>query len=287
MSLKTQVRNEYGKLRSVLLCRPEFFELQPINEIAKEHLRKGERPDKKRVLEEHAEFVKAIEEQGVSVVWVEPAKEFPYQVFTRDIGVTTPEGVLLGSFRYPVRRGEERIALRALEPNFKLWKEIGSLSGIYFEGGDFIYLNSRMAAVGTGARTNAEGARRISKLLREIGLEVIPVSFEKRYLHLDMVFNVVAEKVAVLCPEALPENFLKLIRKLNFELIEETPEGVFKLNCNLLALDSGLLLSPLNNKGVNRRLKTLGFRVIEVRLEHLLMGGGGPHCLSFPLYREG
>jgi arginine deiminase len=54
----------------------------------------------------------------------------------------------------------------------------------------------------------------------------------------------------------------------------------------LLALDEGVVLSPARNKEVNTQLKTLGFEVIEIGLDDLLKGGGGPHCMGFPIKRE-
>ncbi|WP_206537514.1 arginine deiminase family protein [Listeria aquatica] len=32
-------------------------------------------------------------------------------------------------------------------------------------------------------------------------------------------------------------------------------------------------------------MKELGLEVIEINLEEILKGGGGPHCMTFPLER--
>ena len=150
-----------------------------------------------------------------------------------------------------------------------------------------MYMDDHTVALGVGARTTHAGAERIQAVMNEIDIEVIQVPFDQQYLHIDMIFNVVGERVAIACPQALPPNFLKLVKERGFELIEETPEGVFKLNCNLLAVDNGVVISAAMNTVVNRKLRSLGFEVIEVELHDLLMGGGGPHCMSFPLEREG
>ncbi|MBL7065651.1 MAG: nitrate reductase [Anaerolineae bacterium] len=281
------ITNGYGKLRRVLLCRPDYFELQPINEIANEFIRRGERPNPRRVQREHREFAAAIEATGAEIVWVEPQPAMPYQVFTRDVGVTTRDGVLLGCFFQPVRQGEEEATVRALEGDVPLWRRVKKADGVAFEGGDFMYLDERTAALGMGARTTRAGAECVRAIMAEIGVEVIPVPFDPQYLHIDMVFNVVGERVAVACLPVLPDGFVKLVRERGFELIEEPPRGVFRLNCNLLAVDDGVVISTASNTGVNSRLRALGFKVIEVDLHDLLMGGGGPHCMSFPIQREG
>jgi N-dimethylarginine dimethylaminohydrolase len=294
------VVNETKKLRKVLLCKPDHFYLQPINEIASEFIRQGIHPDPQRCLREHAEFAEAIAASGTEVIWVEPQPTLPYQVFTRDIGVATRQGVLLGSFFQPVRIGEEQVAEKVLEAHTPIWRRVtspgivdrsdrtdpASSPKVAFEGGDFMYMDDGTVALGMGARTTQAGVEQVKAIMAEVGVEVIPVRFDPQYLHIDMVFNVVAERVAVVCREALPEDFVRLVHQRGFDLIDEPRAGVFKLNCNLLALDEGLVLSSASNVQVNQRLKALGIRVVEVDLRDLLMGGGGPHCMSFPVMRD-
>ena len=105
----------YGKLRSVLLCKPTYYEFMPVNETAKSHLEKGEKLDRERAFHEHQNLADAILETGAEIVWVEPRKEMPYQVFTRDLGVTTAKGALLGPFTFPMRHGEEDVATPFIE----------------------------------------------------------------------------------------------------------------------------------------------------------------------------
>lgn len=38
-------------------------------------------------------------------------------------------------------------------------------------------------------------------------------------------------------------------------------------------------------KTVNEQMHAYGLKVIEVDLKEILNGGGGPHCMSFPLER--
>src|SRR5512146_973503 len=106
----------YGKLRSVLLCKPTYYEFMPVNETAKSYLEKGERLDRERAFREHQNLADAILQTGAEIVWVEPQKDMPYQVFTRDLGATTAAGALLGPFTFAIRHGEEDIAAPLREP---------------------------------------------------------------------------------------------------------------------------------------------------------------------------
>jgi len=40
------------------------------------------------------------------------------------------------------------------------------------------------------------------------------------------------------------------------------------------------------NKSGNEKLRALGLEVFDPPLSQFLMGGSGPHCLSFELVRE-
>lgn len=279
------VADEYSRLESVLLCRPVNFELRPINEIAAEYFKQGAFPDPARIEREHRDFAAALESYGVQIVWVEPRPDLHYQVFTRDVGVTTRAGILNGAFYLPVRQGEGEEALSAARPWAPLWRNLDASDGSVFEGGDFMYLDENTVALGLGARTNETGARQIAAYMAELGVEVIPVRFDARYLHLDMILNIIGERLAVACPEALPEDFVTLLKQRGFTLVEEKAEGVSRLNCNLLAVDNAVVLSAAWNQSVNQRLRSLGASVIEVDLIDILKGGGGPHCMSFPLKR--
>jgi N-dimethylarginine dimethylaminohydrolase len=279
------VHNQYGKLKSVLLCEPVHFSLQPINVIAERFLRENYLPDQARVINEHKGFSEAFIDAGVDIIWADPDPAFPYQVFTRDIGVTTKEGVILGSFREKIRQGEEQQAKNALDGHVPIWKQIESGNKVAFEGGDFMYIDEEHVAVGIGARTTKAGVEQLRSFEEKLGKEIIPVPFDPQFLHLDMIFCVLSERVCTICPNALPENFVKRIRNCGFEMIEVPEEGVFNLECNLLALDKDTIISPARNTQVNNKLKALGFKLAEVELEELLKGGGGPHCMSFPIDR--
>jgi len=279
------VTNEWGRLRSVVLCRPEHFALQPINVIAASFIHKGDLPDPVQALREHDEFAKTLRALGVDIVWVTPDAGLPYQVFTRDIGVTTAQGVVLGAFREQVRRGEEQAAKAAIGDRVPIWHAMSVEPGVAFEGGDYMYVNEKQVALGVGARTTRAGADHIQTIAAALGVEIMPVEFDPKFLHLDMIFNVVGERVCTICKDALPDAFLGQIEKWGFETIDVSPEGVMDLNCNLLAIDEGRVVSPARNTSVNQRLRILGFDVIEVELVELLKGGGGPHCMTFPIER--
>lgn len=278
------VPNSSGKLRKVLLCPPSFFDFRPINEITRKVLAHGERADLEAVRREHEGFAQAYRDAGVEVVLMEPDPDLPYMVYARDFGACLAEGVLIGSFREPVRQGEELLYERKVrELGLPV---VGRVEQGFFEGGDFWFLDEATVAHGVVARSDWEGVRAAARILEPLGYTVVGVQLPSRNLHLDMAFNIVAPGVAVCATEQMPGFFLRMLRKRRYELIEVPSAGVFLHHCNIQCLGEGRVLTFAGNSGVNQKLEALGLEVITPELTQILKGGGGPHCMTFPLLRE-
>ena len=104
------VTSEYGRLRKVLLCKPDYYEWQPFNETAKKTISEGQSFTREDAQKQHQEFSDAFKSAGVEVLFVEPVKGLHYQQYTRDLGKMTGKGVLLGRFKWPVRQGETSVS---------------------------------------------------------------------------------------------------------------------------------------------------------------------------------
>ena len=280
---KTYVKNSTGILKKVLLCPPDNIKFQPINVIAQKWISEGKMVDREACLKEHAELVQAYKENGVEVVLMNPKEGLTNQVFARDFGACIAEGYILGNYKESIRKPEGE----AYESKMKELEIpcVARCTEGYFEGGDFWFLDDYTLVFGNVARTDAKGAENIRKQVNKLGYELMTVQCDEEYLHLDMCFNIVAEKVAVVCKEALPYNFIKMLEKRGFTLIDVPKEAVFKHGCNLQALGNGKVISVKNNRDVNQRLKAIGLEIINVELVEILKNGGGPHCMTFPLER--
>ena len=278
------VPNSTGKLRKVLLCPPAYFDFRPINEITRKVLAEGQQADVDAVRREHEGFAQAYRDAGVEVVMMDPDPGLPYMVYARDFGACLAEGVLIGSFREPVRQGEElRYESRLHDLGVPV---IGRIDRGFFEGGDFWFLDEATIAHGVVARSDWEGVRAAARILEPLGYTVVGVQLASKNLHLDMAFNIVAPGVAVCATEQMPEFFLRMLSKRGFELIDVPSSGVFLHHCNLQCLGEGRVLTFAGNTSVNARLQALGLEVLTPELTQILKGGGGPHCMTFPLLRD-
>lgn len=278
------VMNATGLLKRVLLCPPTYFSFQPINEITRAVLAQGETADLTVFAREHAELVDAYRSAGVDVELIDPVEGLPYMVYARDFGVCLAEGALIGAFREPVRQGEELHYERRLrELGVPV---VGKITQGSFEGGDFWLLDESTIVHGVVARTTWDGINDAQRILEPLGYTVRGLQLASKNLHLDMAFNIVAPGVAICAIDQMPEWFLKMLHKRHFELVDIPGEGVFQHHANIQALGKDRVLTFAGNTEVNRRLTALGLEVLAPEITQILKGGGGPHCMTFPLERD-
>ncbi|MEX0788284.1 MAG: hypothetical protein WD040_05745, partial [Anaerolineales bacterium] len=99
MTKKTAIYNSTGRLKRVLLGKPTHYEIMPLNDPARDLHDVGTKLDSRAGMAQHKEFESVFEELGVGISWVEIDSRLHWQTATRDFGVNTPQGVLLGRFR--------------------------------------------------------------------------------------------------------------------------------------------------------------------------------------------
>jgi len=278
------VFNSHGRLRSILLCKPTYYEICDFSEVASQHLKEGFKVSRKIAFGQHDELVEVFQQLGIDVKWQVAQPGHPDQVATRDFGVNTAGGVLIGNFRTEFNEGDTELAIESLE-QLKV-PMIGRVMHGSLEGGDCWYLDEHTLVIGIGNRSTMEGVKEAEKILEPFDIKVIPIQFEEKWNHLDMIFSVIADKAVMLCPEALPDNFLKYLRQERYEIINIPGKAVFAETINLLALGEEKVLSFKENTIGNEKLKALGLEVYDPPLSQFLLGGSGPHCLTFELIRD-
>jgi len=278
------VFNSHGSLRSVLLCKPDYYEICDFSEVASQNIKEGIVVSRQAAFEQHSEFENVFLQLGIDIKWQVAQPGHPDQVATRDFGVNTIGGVLIGNFRYEDNEGDTELAIETLE-QLKV-PIIGQVLKGALEGGDCWYLDKHTMVIGIGNRSTMEGVKEAEKILKPFNINIIPIQFEQKWNHLDMILSVIAEKTVMLCPEALPEHFLRYLKNEKYEIINIPGREVFAGTINLLALGNEKILSFQENKFGNERLKAIGLEVYDPPLSQFLLGGSGPHCLSFELIRE-
>jgi arginine deiminase len=279
------VDSEHGLLHDVLLCRPDNFRWLPTSAISRATLEAGHRFDSALAASQHRELVAAYEEAGVACHFLEPDAALPNQVFTRDSTAMGPNGTVITQLAQPWRRGEYAPAIRFhQEAGIPIR---GMVTAGSLEGGDVMIVEAGAVLIGSGeTRTQEAAANQLAGWFREDGWEARVQPFPERYVHIDVLVAVLAEKLAAACAEVLPGAAIDWLRGKGFDLIEVSAEQAFTLGLNAISLGRDRVISAAAAEELNAMLRARGLEVIEVDLSMFTLGGGGAHCLGQALRRE-
>ncbi|MFB5661324.1 dimethylarginine dimethylaminohydrolase family protein [Alteribacillus sp. HJP-4] len=269
-------RTEYGRLIEVLVCSPEEMRIEEVINRTQE---KYEEIDQTKAVEEHNYFVLLLREHGVHVHYLKPSEKMPEQVFTRDLGFTSEQGIILGSMRTDIRRPETN--------RFEVWMEkngwaYDQITNAPLEGGD-VLLSGDTIYIGESSRTTSAAIEAVQGAFSDYQVVVLP--FAKEYLHLDCVFNILSEDTALLFPDALSEEHVSVLEN-KFHIIRVKPEEQFYLGTNVLSIGEKKVCSLPENKRINEEMTARGFTVLPVPFSEIIKSGGSYRCCTFPLIRE-
>ena len=281
-----RVDSETGRLRDVLLCRPEHYSWIPTNDIARRTLAGGISFDRAAVAAQYGEFEQALEEAGVRLHFLPPQAGLPYQVYTRDSSQMTPWGVAHTRLAMPQRREEHPFVEAFYRAHgVPVWQE--APEGL-LEGGDIHIIRPGLIIIGqSGGRTDAAGAEALAAAFRAEGWEAVVVPFAEHFLHLDVIFSMVTDGLALACSDVLDDDFLALLAARGIRLIPVSyKEAMNAMACNVVALGDARVLSPRHSTRVNKMLRAEGIQVFDPELSMLAAGGGSAHCMSMPLRRD-
>ncbi|MEC0301520.1 dimethylarginine dimethylaminohydrolase family protein [Terribacillus saccharophilus] len=275
---QTKCQSEFGQLTHVVVCPPAYMEIRKvINETQKHYL--NHNIDQHAAMEQHTDFVKVLRDNGVDVMSV-PAKEpFNEQVYTRDIGFCIGDTLFVSNMEDDIRKGETKILREWLKEQGLTYKDVTEGT---IEGGDVVVDGQRIW-IGLSKRTDEKAVQQIQQQLPDY--EVIPVKIREDILHLDCVFNLVRDDLAILYPDAFNKEDLERFRKL-YKTIEISEEEQFYMGTNILSFAPDKLLSLPSNKRVNEALRKEGVTVIEVNFSEIIKSGGSFRCCSLPLQRQ-
>lgn len=212
-------------------------------------------------------------------------------MYCRDASIATDYGMIICTM------GKEG---RILEPEAQrktfLNNDIAILGTIQapgtLEGGDVAWLNEKTLAVGHTYRTNLEGIRQLKAMLAPNGVEVIVADLPhykgvEDVFHLMSILSPVDKDLAVVYSPLMPIRFRNQLLDLGYKLVE-VPEDEFEsMGCNVLAVGPRKCVMVEGNLQTKAALEKAGCEVITYCGQEIsVKGGGGPTCLTRPLWRH-
>jgi N-dimethylarginine dimethylaminohydrolase len=280
--------NHTGVLTDVLLGRPEHFRWVALNAISAVTFanmeRAGHRFDRERALTQHRGLVDAFHAGGVRCHFLAADPGLTSSVYARDSSFMTPWGPVVASIQTPPRvRDHALVAEFFTRADVPIWKWV---TAGYFEGGDFSIVEPGVAMLGySGTRSTKAGAEQVAGWLTEHGWEVLTIPMPPQFVHLDSSFVMLAEKLALVCEDALQPFVLDFLRAHGVSWLTISYSECMSLGGNLVSLGAGRILSMAAGAGVNERLAAEGLEVTAVEYDQFALAGGGVHCSCQDLRR--
>ncbi len=285
--------SEYGRILSMWI-KPADAAFVDQNTLSDqwEPLNYLSEPDFEKALEEYKEFRSnfASSELNLSEFSQDGNVQID-SVYCRDASIATDFGMIICNMGKGGRMNEPQAQLSLFEKaGIPILGKIDGLGTL--EGGDVAWLDEKTLAVGHTYRTNPDGIKQLKALLEPHGIEVITVDLPhykgpSDVFHLMSILSPVAHDLAVIYSPLMPISFRNELIQRGFRFVEVPDEEFESMGCNVLAIAPNKCLMVAGNPITESRLKAAGCEVTTYTGEEIsVKGGGGPTCLTRPIYRK-
>lgn len=286
-------QSEYGTLQSVFIKKAAdaFVDASTIRQQW-QALNFLSEPDFQQAQNEYHHFEKLLRTTNPDIHHFEADPSVTMDsLYCRDASIATDKGIIICRMGKAGRMNEPSAALKIYEKaGIPILGKIESPGTV--EGGDVAWLDQNMLAIGRTYRTNAEGIRQMRALLAPCGVSVVEVQLPhykgpSDVFHLMSIFSPVDKNLAVVYSPLMPIVFREELIQRGYQLIE-VPDAEFEsMGCNVLAIAPRHCLMVKGNDVTKERLQQAGCTVLEYDgIEISYKGGGGPTCLTRPLWRK-
>lgn len=304
--MKLNIKNETGKLKSVVLGQPQSMGKIPTLEEsydAKSYhtIQHDVYPTEEDITAEMSEFEKVLKKHGVDVFRPSIIKDYN-QVFARDVAFVIEDKMIISNVISD--RADEQEAYRSIFERVK-WRDIINLPDTaHIEGGDVIVWND-FIFIGTclsedyrnykTARTNEYAVEILKEYFpkkRILDLELKKNDKEpyKGILHLDCTFNPIGTDKCIIYKNGfVDESDYNLILDIFGEenCFHVTDEEMFEMCPNIFSISPEIIVSDQTFTRMNNHLRNeWGMTVEEIPYREISKMGGLLRCSTMPLVRE-
>lgn len=287
------IEDEFGRLKAAIVHDAsnavDMDDLDLVENLLVASDRGAKHPEaglvsRERVIKEIASFHDLLREFGVQFLRPTPLEGVPSQVFTRDPCFAVGDRLFFGSLLDDYR-ADEVLALSALRDRLPKPIDLAS-EDVLIEGGDVMVLNrGKVVLVGTNRNTNEAGFEALARPLRESGVTVHRI--RHRRLHLDCCLAPLPNGSAMIASRTISKTAYPILETLFSKLIPLDPrESGHYLAANLLWLDRENVVSGIQCRKTNARLREMGYRVHILDFSTVKKMWGSFRCATCPIYRD-
>ena len=304
--MKLNIKNETGRLKSVVLGQPKSIGPVPTLEEsydAKSYysIENGIYPKEEDIIAEMTAFEKVLKKYDVEVFRPNIIKDYN-QVFARDVAFVIEDKMIISNVIKD--RADEQEAYRKIFEKVEWRKIINLPETAHIEGGDVIVWDDFLF-VGTCFSEDYRNYK--TARTNEYAIEILKEYFPKKriidldlkkndkipyegILHLDCTFNPIGKDKCIIYKNGfVDESDYELIVDIFGEenCFHITPEEMFEMNPNIFSISPEVVVSDETFTRMNDFLRNeWGFTVEEIPYREISKMGGLLRCSTMPLVRE-
>lgn len=279
------INSEWAPLKAVLLHRPgaEFENITNPDEIQMLEI-----PHTEKMRMQHDQIAEIYRNAGVTITYVEPNLiPPPNTIYVADLMLMTPEGVILARPASTVRAGEERyVARRLADMGIPIVLSIRGRGT--FEGADALWITPDCLMVGTGQRTNNEGAMQIAQFMKQMDVEVIVVNLPYGAMHLMGAIRFVDDHTSICWSTKTPYAAMEALGDHGYEVLlaPDKDELVQGMALNYVSLAPRSILMAAGNPVTQSFYEDIGIQCHIVEINEIMKAAGGIGCLTGIIERK-
>ena len=304
--MKLNIKNETGKLKSVVLGQPKS--MGPIPTLEESYDAKSYHsiehniyPKEEDIISEVSAFEAVLKKYDVEVLRPAIIKDYN-QVFARDVAFVIEDKMIISNVIKD--REDEQEAYRKIFEKVEWRKIINLPETAHIEGGDVIVWNDYLF-IGTCYSEDYRSFK--TARTNEYAIEILKEYFPKKriidldlkkndkipyegILHLDCTFNPIGKDKCIIYKNGF-------VDESDYELIVDifgeensfniTDEEMFEMNPNIFSISPEVVVSDHTFTRMNKHLRDVwGFTVEEIPYREVSKMGGLLRCSTMPLVRE-
>ena len=304
--MKLNIKNETGRLKSVVLGQPKSIGPVPTLEEsydAKSYysIENGIYPKEEDIIAEMTAFEKVLKKYDVEVFRPNIIKDYN-QVFARDVAFAIEDKMIISNVIKD--RADEQEAYRKIFEKVEWRKIINLPETAHIEGGDVIVWDDFLF-VGTCFSEDYRNYK--TARTNEYAIEILKEYFPKKriidldlkkndkvpyqgVLHLDCTFNPIGKDKCIIYKDGfVDESDYQLTIDIFWEenCFHITPEEMFEMYPNIFSISPEVVVSDETFTRMNDFLRNeWGFTVEEIPYREISKMGGLLRCSTMPLVRE-
>ncbi len=213
---------------------------------------------------QHAAYEQALADAGYEIVRLPDLSDDPDAVFVEDTAILLDGHAVITRPGAPSRIGETNSTADGLRGHFELHR----IEAGYVDGGDVLRIGQRLYA-GLSTRTDRAGIAALAAIASPMGYEVIAAE-TGACLHLKTGATFAGDGILLYDPATIDPSQFASVEPL---AVEETAAA----NCVRL---SDRLILPAGNPRTVAKLRSRGFRIVEVDVSELQKAEAGVTCMS-------